>query len=76
VSWVFCGFIASIPAIFIAKSELSAIERGESSPAGKGMAQAAFWIAIINTVCTCLGTIAYIIFFVVMAQQGGAFRTF
>ncbi len=70
VSWVFCGFIASIPAVFIAKSELGAIERGESSPAGKGMAQAAFWIALVNVVCTCLGVIGYGILIAVAGSQG------
>ena len=75
VSWVFCGFLTSIPAIFIAKSELGAIERGESSPAGKGMAQAAFWIALINTICTCLGTILYAVL-IAVGIAGGAFQGF
>jgi Domain of unknown function (DUF4190) len=50
ISWVLCGCLLSIPAIFVAQAEIRAIERGESSPAGKGMAQAAFWVAVANVI--------------------------
>lgn len=50
LGWVGCGCLLSVPAIFVAHAEIGAIERGESSPAGKGMAQAAFWVAIANVV--------------------------
>lgn len=71
VSWVLCGFLTAIPAIFVAKAELGAIERGESSVAGKGMAQAAFWIAIINTVCTCIVVMIYAIVIGIGISSGG-----
>jgi hypothetical protein len=74
LSIVCCGFLTGIPAIFVARSELGAIERGESSPAGKGIAQAAFWIGLIMSILSCLGTIAYVVFIAVMASSGGAFN--
>lgn len=49
-SWVLCGCLASLPAVFLAKSELDAIRRGESSPGGEGIATAALWIGAINSI--------------------------
>jgi hypothetical protein len=48
VSWVLCGCLASLPAVAIARTALGKIERGEISPEGRGMAQAAFWVAVVN----------------------------
>ncbi len=45
-----CGCVTSIPAIFIARAELKAIDAGQSSPAGRGIATAAYWIGIVDTV--------------------------
>ena len=53
-SYVACSCFTAVPAIFMARSELGAIERGESPAAGKGLAQAAFWIALSNIVITLL----------------------
>lgn len=57
-SWVACGCLASVPAIFMARTELAAIERNEAPQAGKGLAQAAFWIALVNVVVTLLVLVA------------------
>ena len=46
--WMLCGCLTSLPAVILAKSELSAIERGESSGSGKSLATGAFWIGLIN----------------------------
>lgn len=62
-SWGVCGVFASLPALFMARSELSAIERGESSPGSKGLAQAAFWIAAANVGITALGILAAFVMF-------------
>lgn len=63
-SWVLCGLLASVPALFMARAELSAIERGESSPGSKGLAQAAFWVAAANVGLTVLGILfALVVFF-------------
>lgn len=72
VSWFGCGCLTGIPAIIVARSELGAIERGESSPAGKGLAQAAFWIGICNTVLYVFILVIY--FFVMMLGFAGGFR--
>lgn len=65
-SWVLCGLLTSVPAVFMARSELSAIERGESSPGSKGLAQAAFWIAAANIGLTLLGILAAFVMFFAM----------
>ncbi len=49
-SWVACGVLTGVPAFFLARAELSSIDRGESSPAGKSLAQAAYWIGLVNLV--------------------------
>jgi len=38
-----CGFLAGIPAAIVGWMELSAINAGQSSPAGKWMAQVGLW---------------------------------
>jgi hypothetical protein len=60
VGLMMCGCVASIPAIFVARAELAAIDAGTSSPAGRGMATAAFWIGVIDTVLLLLIAIAYV----------------
>ena len=59
LAWMACGCFAGIPAFFLARAELSAIERGESSPAGKSMAQAAYWISFINMILVGIVLAAY-----------------
>jgi hypothetical protein len=56
-----CGCVTSIPAIFVARSELKAIDAGSSSPAGRGLATAAFWIGVIDTVLVLLVLAAYVV---------------
>jgi hypothetical protein len=56
-----CGAFTSVPAIFLAKSDLDAINRGALPPTNKTMAQVAFWIGIVWTVLWVLGVILYII---------------
>jgi hypothetical protein len=47
-SWVACGIFLSVPAMIVAKMEMGKIDRGESAPAGAGMAKAAFWVGAAN----------------------------
>ena len=55
----FCGCLTSIPAIFVARAELKAIDAGQSSPAGRGLAQAAFWIGVVDTALITVLLIVY-----------------
>lgn len=48
LSWFTCGCLLSIPAFFMARSELAAIDRGEVGANNRGNAQAAYWLAAIN----------------------------
>ncbi len=72
-SWIGCGCLTGIPAIIVARNELAAIERGDSPAAGKGMAQAAFWVGVVNTVVYVLVGIIYL-FAIVFAAATGSFR--
>lgn len=56
-----CGCVTSIPAIFIARAELKAIDAGQSSPAGRSFAQIAFWIAVVDTALVLLLGGAYVL---------------
>lgn len=71
-SWVFCPCLMSIPAIFMAKSEMTAIDRGEAPIAGRGLAQAAFWVALVNAILYVVGGLFYLIFVVLMVGIGAA----
>jgi hypothetical protein len=69
MSWVATGCLTSIPGFFLARSELSNIESGTSSPAGKGMAQAAYWISLVNLILTVLVVMLFVVLFAVGAMQ-------
>jgi hypothetical protein len=61
VGLMLCGCATSIPAIIVARSELKAIDAGSSSPAGRSMATAAFWIGVVDTVLVLLIAVAYVL---------------
>jgi hypothetical protein len=67
----FCGCVTSIPAIFLARAELRAIDAGQSPVAGKSLAQIAFWIAVVDTVLVTLIGLVYAV--VVVFGLAGAF---
>lgn len=74
-SWVICPCLMAIPAVFMAKAEMTAIDRGEAPIAGRGLAQAAYWVALINTILYVVGGLLYFIFVIVLvgatAASGG-----
>lgn len=68
-----CGFLTGIPAIFVGKSELNAIDAGQSDPSNRGLAKAGFILGIVSTILYCIISIIYAIIFAIAAMQGGAF---
>jgi ABC-type sugar transport system permease subunit len=72
VSWVGCACFTGIPAIIVARNELGAIERGESPPAGKGLAQAGFWLGVVNTILYAFVLVIYV--FAMALGFAGALR--
>jgi hypothetical protein len=61
-AWVLgCGILTGIPAWIMGKKELSEIEQGLVSPAGKTMAQVGMWLGIINVIFSILVLIVVII---------------
>jgi hypothetical protein len=56
-----CGFISGIPAIFLGRSELKAIEQGKIPATNRTMAKAGMILGIIGTILSLLGTLVYII---------------
>ncbi|MDX1386064.1 MAG: DUF4190 domain-containing protein [bacterium] len=60
LSLICCGFFAGIPAIFVGRSELKAIDEGRSSESNRNMAKIGFILGIVGTILSALGTIAYI----------------
>lgn len=47
-SWVLCGPLLSVPAVFKARSDMAGIREGRYNPNSMGMCQIAFWIGAIN----------------------------
>jgi hypothetical protein len=70
LSWVACGCFTSLVAVFLARAEVNAIDRGQSPVAGRSMAQAAFWVALINVILYGVFTVGYFILAVVLAVLG------
>jgi hypothetical protein len=64
VGFMGCGCLTSIPAIFIARAELKAIDAGLSSAGGRSIAQIAFWLGIADTALITLVLAIYVVFFV------------
>lgn len=58
-----CGLIAGIPAAIIGWMELNAINQGQSSPAGKWMAQVGLWGGIGASI---LHVVIWVIYLVLM----------
>lgn len=65
-SWVACGIIAAIPAWIIGKKELNAINAGQSSQAGKSMAQVGMWLGIIQVILGVLAIIGVLVYLVII----------
>lgn len=59
-----CGCVTSVPAIFVARAELKAIDAGQSPAAGRSIAQIAFWIGLVHSILLTLGLIVYAILMV------------
>lgn len=64
LSFVFCPFILGIVAWIMGKGELSKIERGESSEAGRTMAKIGMWLGIVNVILSILFGLVYILIIV------------
>ncbi len=60
----------SVPALFMARSELARIDRGEIGPNNRGNAQAAYWIAAVNLGLSLLGIAAYVVMILAVAASG------
>jgi small-conductance mechanosensitive channel len=60
LSIVCCGFFAGIPAIFLGRSELKAIDEGRSSEQNRNLAKIGFILGIVGTILSILATLAYI----------------
>jgi hypothetical protein len=61
LGFFFCGCVTSIPAIFVARAELKAIDAGQSSPGGRSLAQVAFWIALVHSILLTLILAVYFV---------------
>ncbi|MEO8513633.1 MAG: DUF4190 domain-containing protein [Ignavibacteria bacterium] len=64
LSYIFCPFILGIVAWIMGKGELSKIDRGESSEAGRTFAKIGMWLGIINVVLSILFGLVYILIIV------------
>jgi small-conductance mechanosensitive channel len=60
LSIVCCGFFAGIPAIFLGRSELKAIDEGRSQEQNRNLAKIGFILGIVGTILSILATLAYI----------------
>jgi hypothetical protein len=73
LAWTLCGAFTGLPAAILGFSEVKKIERGESSPAGKGMAQWGAWLGLINCILTAIVVVIYV-FIIIAAISVGSSR--
>lgn len=66
IAWTGCGVFMAIPGAILGKMELNAIERGESSPQGKTLAQIGFWLSVANLIMHGIMLLFVIAYFVVV----------
>jgi hypothetical protein len=66
IGWLGAWCLTSIPAFFLARNELASIDRGTSSPGGRGLAQAAYWISLVQLALSAI----IILFFAVLFAVG------
>ncbi|MBE2256902.1 MAG: DUF4190 domain-containing protein, partial [Ignavibacteria bacterium] len=66
LSWIACPFVLGIVAWVMGKSELSKIERRESSVEGKTLATIGMWLGIANVILSVIGVLFYIIFVLII----------
>jgi hypothetical protein len=66
LAWVFCPVILAVVALVFASKAKTAIDASNGWLDGAGMVTAAKIIAWINIAVTILGTIAFILFFVIL----------
>ena len=64
LSYIFCPFILGIVAWIMGKGELSKIDRGESSEAGRTMAKIGMWLGIVNVILSVLFGLVYVLIIV------------
>lgn len=70
LSYVFCPFILGIVAWIMGKGELSKIDRGESSEAGRTMAKIGMWLGIVNVILSILFGLVYILIIMLAVVAG------
>lgn len=61
LSWIACGIIAAIPAWIMGKKEINAIDAGQSSQAGRTMANIGMWLGIIQVIFTIVALIVVVL---------------
>lgn len=59
LSMLCCGFFTGIPAIFVSRSEMKAINEGRSSESNRALAKIGLILGIIGTILSILGALAY-----------------
>jgi hypothetical protein len=58
LAWAGFWCLTGIPGFFLARSELAAINARQSPVAGKGLAQAAYWMCLVNLLLVGVGLAA------------------
>ncbi|HCU23726.1 MAG TPA: DUF4190 domain-containing protein [Deltaproteobacteria bacterium] len=73
LSLICCGLFAGIPAFFIGRSEVKAIDEGRGDPANRNIAQIGWILGLVGTILSVVGTIAYILV-IVFALSGNLIK--
>jgi hypothetical protein len=68
-SWVMCGCFTSLPALLMARGEISAHSLGDANEATRSMAQAAFWVSAINLGLSVIVVLIYVVMIVFVGSM-------
>lgn len=72
LSLVCCYFFTGIPAIFLGRSELRAIDEGRSPESNRNLTKVGYILGIIGTILGFLGLIVYAVIIILAVVAGKA----
>ncbi len=76
LSLVCCGFFAGLPAVFLGRSELKAIDQGRAPESNRNLAKLGFIFGLIGTILSLIAITVYAVIFGFALIQGTGPRTF
>jgi hypothetical protein len=76
LSLVCCGLFSGLPAVFLGRSELKAIDQGRAPESNRNLAKLGFILGLVGTILSLAAFTVYFIIFGFALMQGTGPKTF